>query len=303
MLRFVGRRFGFIALVLVFIIYFAYLGMGMMPNSDAAEPDYDMLAHSQSAWSSTQQFLSRAVRGDFGAVDTELGRMPLADFLLRSYANSMGLLLVALLGAAAVGLYVGSVAALTKRKNLTLLLLTLTVLGISAPSFFASLLLRQGALRIADLSGKRLVSMAGFGWDVKHMLMPALVLAARPLAYLTRAAFLGFGRVMDQDYIRTAHAKGLFYRRIINVHALRNVAIPMLTALGVSIRFSLSTLPVVELFFSWPGMGLRLLEAMNDRRTQSVVVLASALGLTFLIVNLLLDISYRIIDPRTRDLS
>ena len=302
MLRFISRRIAFIVLVLVAIIFFAYLGMDMMRNSDVAEPNYDLISQGKGAWEKTQEFLSNALKGDFGAVETEIGRISLADYLLMSYANSMGLLLVALLGAAVVGLYIGGLAALTRWKNLTLFLLLLTILGISAPSFFAGLLLRQGALNLSDTLGRRLVSMAGFGWDLKHMLMPVLVLAARPLAYLTRAAFLGLKRVMDEDYIRTAHSKGLTFRRIVNVHALRNVAVPMLTAFGVSIRFSLSTLPVVELFFSRPGRGLRLLEAMDARQSSVVVILASSLGMTFLLVNLLLDISFRLIDPRIREL-
>ena len=302
MLRFIGRRIAFIMLVLVAIIFFAYLGMNMMRNSDIVEPNFDLIGQGRGAWEETQEFLSKALKGDFGAVETEIGRISLADYLLISYANSMGLLLVALLSAAVVGLYIGGLAALTRWKNLTLLLLLLTILGISAPSFFAGLLLRQGALNLSDTLGQRLVSMAGFGWDVKHMLMPVLVLAARPLAYLTRAAFLGLKRVMDEDYIRTAHSKGLTFSRIVNVHALRNVAVPMLTAFGVSIRFSLSTLPVVELFFSWPGMGLRLLEAMDARQSSVVVILASSLGMTFLLVNLLLDVSFRLIDPRIREL-
>jgi peptide/nickel transport system permease protein len=209
---------------------------------------------------------------------------------------------VALVIAAILGLGIGSMAALTKRRMLVLPLLTLTILGISTPSFFAGLLLQVGELRYLAITGRRLVSMAGFGWDLEHMLMPVLVLAARPLAYLTRAAFLSLNRVMEEDFIRTAFSKGLSLRRIVNVHALRNIAIPLLTAVGVSVRFSLSTLPVVEFFFNWPGMGRRLLEAINTRQTPVVVALASALGLTFLLINLLLDVAYRIIDPRVREL-
>ncbi len=302
MVRFIGRRLAFIALVLLAIIFSAFLGMNMMQNSDLDEPNFDLTFQSRGAWEKTEAFILDAMKGDLGAVETELGRISLVSYLWISYSNSMGLLLVALFGAAFLGLYIGGLAALTRWKNLTLLLLMLTILGISAPSFFAGLLLRQGALNLSDTLGRRLVSMAGFGWDLKHMLMPVLVLAARPLAYLTRAAFLGLRRVMDEDYIRTARSKGLTFGRIVNVHALRNAAVPMLTAFGVSIRFSLSTLPVVELFFGWPGMGLRLLEAMDARQSFVVVILASSLGLTFLVINLLLDISFRLIDPRIREL-
>jgi len=107
--------------------------------------------------------------------------------------------------------------------------------------------------------------------------------------------------VMDQDYIRTAHAKGLSFRRTIYVHAIRNAAVPVLTAVGVSLRFALSTLPIVELFFAWPGLGRYLLQAIDTRQSAAVAALASALGLTFLVVNLVLDVAYRFIDPRMRE--
>ena len=84
------------------------------------------------------------------------------------------------------------------------------------------------------------------------------------------------------------------------VHVLRNTAIPILTTIAVSLRYALSSLPVVEFFFAWPGLGLRLIEAINGRQTVNVVALAFTLGLTFLVVNFLLDIIYRLIDPRLR---
>jgi len=275
--------------------------MRMARNSEISRPDYNLVQHGKRAWQDTRAFLSGALRGDLGTMRIPSGLVPIKDILGESYVNSMGLLLVALVIAAILGLGIGSMAALTKRKMLVLSLLTLTILGISTPSFFAGLLLQVGELRYLAITGRRLVSMAGFGWDFEHMLMPVLVLAARPLAYLTRAAFLSLNRVMGEDYIRTAFSKGLSLRRIVNVHALRNIAIPVLTAVGVSVRFSLSTLPVVEFFFNWPGVGRRLLEAINTRQTPVVVALASALGLTFLLINLLLDIAYRLVDPRMRE--
>ncbi len=289
MLRFIGRRILAIIAVLVCIVFFSYLGMSMILNSQAARPDYNLVEHGIGAWQDTRAFL--------------FGDKPLPDAarLWQAFVNSMGLLLVALAGSGLVGLLIGGVAALTKKRWLVPSLLGLTILGISVPSFFAALLLQVGELRYLAIFGRRLVSMAGFGWDFQHMFMPVVVLAARPLAYLTRASFLSLSRVMEEDYIRTAFAKGLSLRSTVGNHALRNTAIPMLTALGLSVRFSLSTLPIVEFFFNWPGMGVRLLQAIDARQTTVVVILASALGVTFLFVNLLLDIAYRIVDPRMRD--
>jgi peptide/nickel transport system permease protein len=289
MIRFVVRRaFGILA-ILVCIVFLTQLGMGMVSNSRAARPDYDLVENSLRAWQDTRAFF--------------LGHTPIprSELVWHSYVNSMGLLLVAIAVAAVVGLWAGGAAALTKKKVLVLPLLALTIVGISTPSFFTALLLQVGELRYLKTFGHRLVSMAGYGWDFQHMLMPVLVLAALPLAYLTRASFLGLSRVMEEEYIRTAYSKGLTRRQTVSSHALRNIAVPVLTALGVSIRFSLSTLPVVEFFFAWPGMGRMLLEAIDSRQTVIVVVLAAALGLTFLAINLVLDVVFRMVDPRTRE--
>jgi len=302
MLRFIVRRISFIVLISVFIAFFAHLGMRMVRNSEISKPDYNLVRHSKGAWQDTRAFLAGTLQGNWGTVKIQSSRVLVKDVLWEAFVNSMGLLLVALAIAAVLGLCIGGVAALTKRRTLVLLLLTLTILGISTPSFFAGLLLQVGELKYLAIFGRRLVRMAGFGWDFEHMLMPVLVLAARPLAYLTRATFLSLRRVMEEDYIRTAFSKGLSLRQTVNIHALRNIAVSVLTALGVSVRFSLSTLPVAEFFFAWPGMGHRLLEAINARQALVVAVLASTLGLTFLFVNLLLDIAYRMVDPRMREL-
>lgn len=300
MIRFVGRRIVYIALIYVLIVFFVHMGMRMMRNSDASRPDYDLVRYGQLAWQDTRASFSRALRGDLGQVHTSRGMVPVTEIVGEAYWNSMGLLLVALTGATVGGLCFGFVAALTRDKTLSLSLLLVTLLGISTPAFFLGLLLQLGELQYLATFGRRLVSIAGFGWDLHHMLLPVLVLAARPLAYLTRTTFLSLGQVMQEDYIRTAFAKGVSSPRAVRVHAIRNVAVPVLTAIGVAVRFSLGALPVVEFFFAWPGMGRRLLEAIDARHVSVVVALASALGLTLLLVNLLLDVAYRIVDPRVR---
>jgi peptide/nickel transport system permease protein len=301
MLRFMGRRLTFIAIICVLIVFFSHLGMRMVQNSDRAQPNYDVIQHGILAWQDTRIFLSHALRGDLGSVSVQSARVPIQEMLASSYVNSMGLLLTALALASALGLAAGTVAAVFRRKRLALPLLSLTILGVSTPSFFAALLLQVGELYYYRTFGRRLVLMAGFGWDLKHMLMPVLVLAARPLAYLTRATFISLSHIMEENYIRTAFSKGLSLRETVNIHAIRNLIVPVLTAVGVSLRFSLSTLPIVEMFFVWPGLGSRLLGAINARHASLVSALALALGLTFLLTNLLLDIAYRLIDPRLRE--
>lgn len=300
MLRFIGQRLVFIALIYVLIVFLAHLGMRMIRNSEVSDPEYDLVQHARSAWAATRITLQNVLEGNLGSVRTERGVVPVADYVREGYVNSMGLLLMALVCAAVVGLSVGTMTALAKRQVLVFPLQVLTVLGISTPSFFAGLLLQVGEINYLRTFGHRLVRIAGFGWDFEHMLLPVLVLAARPVAYLTRSTHVSLQHIMTEDYIRTAFSKGLSLPRTVLRHAVRNMAVPALTAIGVSFRFSLSTLPVVEFFFAWPGLGRNLLLAINGRQTQLVVALASVLGLTFLLINLALDIIYRIIDPRMR---
>jgi peptide/nickel transport system permease protein len=205
MLRFIGRRVAFSLLVLVFIVYAVFLAMDMARNSEVSEPDFYLVPYSQAAWASTQQFFRNLVQADFGSYQTDRGLVPVREILGQSYVNSMGLLLVSLAAAAVLGLLLGITAALRKRASLALL--TLTVIGISAPSFFVALLLQRAVIGYTQRFGQAL-SVAGFGWDFQHMLLPVLVLAARPLAYLTRSAFISLSGTMEEDYIRTARAKG-----------------------------------------------------------------------------------------------
>ncbi len=298
MVRFTLRRLAFTTLVLFFIVYAVHLGMAMASNSDVRVPSFDLVAFSKIAWSNSRFLISNILNGNLGTFPDGEDRLPVAGVLARTYINSMGLLLLSLGIATIFGMLFGIVAALRKRTSLPVL--TVTVIGISVPSFFLALLLQQLSIRYTANYGS-LLSVAGFGWDYQHVLLPVLVLAVRPLAYITRASFISLRQVMEQDYIRTAFAKGLRMRTIVNIHALRNVGIPVLTAIGVSLRFSLASLMVVEYFFGWPGMGARLIEAISERQTALVVALALALGLTFQLVNLLLDMLYRLVDPRMRE--
>lgn len=298
MLRYFTQRAAFSVVVLVGIVFFIYLGMDMTSNSEANEPDFEVFNYTEAAWENTQAFFSGILTGDWGTYLADTGVEQVSSILAPAFVNSMGLLLISLAGAMIIGLILGGIAAL--RKQASLGTLTLTIIGISLPSFFVALLLQRLVIWQTQTFGRSL-SVGGFGWDVEHMLLPVLVLSARPLAYLTRSSFLSLGHIMQEDFIRTAFAKGLRRPTVINIHALRNIAVPVLTAIGVSLRFSLGTLPVVEFFFAWPGMGYHLINAIDGRQTSVVVALAFIIGATLLSVNLLLDVIYRWVDPRLRE--
>jgi len=301
MLRLIAQKVSFILLVVITIIFFVHMGMRMVHNSDTAEPSYDLVQFGQLAWADTRTYVTNVLQGDLGDVRVNGASEPLSQVLVESYKNSMVLLGVSLALATVLGLLAGSTMALTKSKRLIALLLAVTLLGMSLPAFFGGLLLQRAEIWYVAHGGKPLVSMAGYGLDMRHMLLPVIVLMARPLAQLTRTSFISLDRTIKEDYVLTAYSKGLSTAQMVNRHAFKNIAIPFLTAVGVSLRFALSALPIVEFFFVWPGIGLRMLQAIGLRQTTLAVTLALVLGLTFLVLNLLLDIAYWAIDPRLRD--
>ena len=301
MLRFISLRIAFVLVVCVAIIFVAYLGMGMIRNSEVPQPNYDLVSESNLAWLRSRVYISSLLEGEISFRITQPGLSGVDTGKGNVFINSAVLLAIALGVSVVIGSPVGTFAALTKRKKLVTPLLILVLIGISTPVFFSGFLLQQVEILYLYHFGHRLVSIAGFGWDLDHMLLPVLVLAARPIAYLTRHSFIAINRVMEEGFIQTAYAKGLGQRDTVIIHALRNVAIPILTAIGVSLRFSLGSLPIVEFLFLWPGIGLRLLQAIDNRQTAIVVTLTLMLGLTILGINLFLDVIYRFVDPRMRD--
>lgn len=300
--RFALRRLGAILLISLAIIFFCALGLEMMRQSSGGVADR-FIASVGRASRDVRAYLGSLFNGTLGFVWLGRGRsraaVSVVTVLFDTYTKSMGLLFISLVFAAVLGVGAGTLAAYWEGLPLSAAVLAATLVGISLPTFFAALLLQVIEIIWYQRTGVRLVPVGGFGWDA-HVVLPALVLAARPLAQLARVACVSMSDAAHQDYVRTAWAKGLPTRQVWGDHVLPNAAVSILTALGVSLRFSLGSLPVVEYFFGWPGLGATLLTAIRARQVNLVITLALALGLTFMFVNLLLDLAYRMLDPRLR---
>ncbi len=288
------QRLAFGLVVLLAIILLTYLGLDMAGGAslDEAIPQ---------ATSRTVRYVARLASGDLGLTvagsDTALPR-PVSEVILERLPRSLGLLAVSLSLAALLGTTLGIIAARSGSQG-SLFILLVTIVGVSVPSFFAAFLLQWAVVSSTRALGRPLLPVGGFGWD-KHLVLPAIVLAARPLAQTTRIAFISVQQALAEDYVRTANGKGLGRIRVMVTHVLRNAAIPILTTIGVSLRYSLSSLPVVELYFGWTGAGLTLLRGISQRDDNLTVALVLCLGALFILVNLVLEVSYRIIDPRLR---
>lgn len=305
---FILRRLLFIAILAFAIVYFCTLGMRLTVNSTTNINRQSLGSAVEPAFRETIDFFEAAVQGELGYVVRgvmERSRVPIGQVVVDAYLTSAKLVVTAIGVAAILGILAGGLAATRSHSALSLSTLTLTVIGVSIPSFFLALLLRVADIAFYRWTGVGLVPVFSSGMDRTQSLLPlltfpALVLAARPLAHITRVTFVSVSEILNRDFIRTAQSKGLSRRVVFWRHTLRNAGISILTAAVVSLRFALGSLPVVEIFFDWPGVGSTMLNAIFAGETRVVAAMGLALGVTFLLINLVVDLIYRWIDPRLR---
>ncbi|MBI9051161.1 MAG: ABC transporter permease subunit [Anaerolineaceae bacterium] len=225
--------------------------------------------------------------------------IPAIKVVFELFLHSTGLLLFSLLIASAVGSLLGIIAALIRSRQVKPMMIFLSILGISTPSFLLAMLLRIVNVEVYQALGlsHAILPPTGFGWD-GHIILPAIVLAARPMAQIMQVTYVSTQEVLAQDYIRSAKARGASLYIVVKDHVLKNILIPVLTTIGTSLRFSLASLPVVEVFFVWTGIGTAVLEAIENQVPTLITDLMVALGLLFLLINLLIELLYPRIDPR-----
>ena len=225
--------------------------------------------------------------------------IPAFSLVLDTLIISAGILFISLGVASIVGVVLGITAAISKHKVFSTLIVVLSTLGVSTPSFLLGMLFWVANIQVHRTFNITVLPSGGFGWDF-HLVMPALTLAMRPLAQIAQVTYISLTDIIQKDYIRTAYSKGLNPRVVYNRHVLTNALIPILTTLGASLRFSLASLPVVELFFNWPGVGLTLLQAIDKGMSTFVIDLILSLGFFFLLVNLTIEIIFPLLDARLR---
>jgi len=238
------------------------------------------------------RFLARVLRGDLG--DSWVDRRPVMPQVLDALSYTLRLAAAALGLSIAVGLAGGIVAAVRRRSVLDEAVLTTTLVGISLPIFVTGLLLIYAfAFRL------RWFPTSGAGsW--RHLVLPAVTLASFLVAYNVRMVRACMLEVLRQDYVRTARAKGLREAIVVGRHALRNALVPVVTVVGLQVGLLIGGSVITETVFAYPGVGQLVVSAISSRDTPLVqgCVLVTASG--FILVNLLVDVSYVLIDPRIR---
>ncbi len=292
MIVFLGQKLLYAAIVLLIIIFFSFFGIALAGGADVGTAVI-------TAFSDTFSYIFRLFSGSMGmttAGSNTLNPLPVTQVIQERLPISLALLGLALLFSASLGLFLG-IRAARNRSESSILILIATIIGVSVPSFFAAFLLQWGVTTITRWTGKPFLPVGGFGWD-SHLILPVLVLSARPIAQITRIVFVSLRNILRKDYVRTARSKGLRQHTITLRHVLRNAAIPILTTIGMSLRFALSSLPVVELYFGIPGVGSTLLKGIAQQDANLTVGLTLCFGAIFILVNMILELSYRFIDPR-----
>jgi peptide/nickel transport system permease protein len=243
-------------------------------------------------WHQYADYMSGVVRGDFG--EGLHSKRPVIESIREALWPTLQLALAGLLVAVIFGVLLGILAALFHNTVIDSIAMVIALLGVSVPVFYLGLLL------LFLLSFEiHLFPATGTG-DIKHLILPAVVVGFSSAAFIARLVRSSMLETLRQDYVTTARAKGLRERAVISQHALRNALIPTVTYMGLQFAGLLGGAIVTEQVFSRPGLGRVAITAINNRDfpvIQGTVLVAAVI---YVLVNLIVDLSYAVFDPRIR---
>ena len=238
------------------------------------------------------RFVGNAVQGDFGKSYSS-GREVFSEIFAR-FPNTLVLAVVGVAIAIIIGIPVGIISATRQYSLIDSISMIAALLGVSMPNFWLGLM-----LIILFSVQLRVLPMGGFE-SVKSVILPAFTLGTGAAAIITRMTRSSMLEVIRQDFIRTARAKGVAEKKVINKHALKNALIPVITVVGLQFGYLLGGAVLTETVFSWPGVGRLLVDAIRQKDTPTVLASVVFLATTFSVVNLLVDILYAFVDPRIK---
>src|SRR5690625_238172 len=247
-------------------------------------------------------WLGGIVRGDLG---TSINQgLPVSQLLMQRLGPTLWLGVASLLLAALFGIVLGIIGALWKNRWPDHLVNTIATLGMSIPNFWLGIVaIIVFAVQLGWLPSSGFASI-GSGFDLgdrlAHLLHPASVLAFSLMPNVTRVTRAALLEVMTTDYVRTARSKGLQENRILGKHILRNAMVPVTAMLGLITTVLFSGSVVIESVFGFPGIGRLAIEAANGRDYPVILGVTLLAGLIVVVVNIVVDILYAVIDPRIR---
>ena len=259
-------------------------------------------------WEQYGLFLLNAVRGDLG--NSFIHNQPAIQLILERFPATFELAITAMLLAVLLGIPLGMWAGLRPNGVAGRSIMAGSILGFSLPTFWVGLLLIMVfAVELGWLpaTGRgQTVELLGVRWSfltrdgLAHLILPALNLALFKISLVIRLTRAGMREVLLADYVKYAHAKGLSERRVILVHVLKNILIPVVTVLGLELGSVIAYSVVTESVFAWPGMGKLVIDAINILDRPIIVAYLMVVVLMFTVINLAVDLLYTVIDPRVR---
>jgi dipeptide transport system permease protein len=271
-------------------------------------------------WQQYLFFLGDLAHGDLGR--SIVTRQPILKEFLNLFPATVELSLCALFIAIVIGLPAGIIAGVNRGSTFDHALMGFSLTGYSMPIFWWALLLIiffSGNLGWTPVSGRidvlyffppvtgfmlidSLLSgqEGAFTSTVRHLILPAIVLGTVPMAVVARQTRSAMLEVLNEDYVRTARAKGLPPSRVIGLHALRNALIPVVTVIGLQVGLLFSGAILTETIFAWPGIGKWLVDSIGRRDYPAVQGALVLIATMVMVVNLLVDVMYGLINPRIR---
>ena len=266
------------------------------------------LGFDQPLWKQYLSFLNGALHGNLG--NSFVHHESAIKLILQRLPATLELAFAALLLAVILGIPLGLIAGLFPESAIAKTIMTVSIVGFSVPTFWIGLILIMVfsvQLGWLPASGRgETVEVFGIPWSfltlngLRHLILPAFALSLFKISLVIRLARAGVREVMPLDYIKFARAKGLSPSRVVRVHLLKNIMIPLITVLGLELGSTIAFAVVTESIFAWPGSGKLILDSLNSLDRPVIVAYLIIVVCLFVTINLLVDLLYKVLDPRVR---
>lgn len=319
MIGWVIRRFAQAMLIVLLMTMIVFIGLHLIGNPadiligpDTDQRDREMLITQLGLdlplWQQYWRFLVNAIQGDLG--NSFVYNQPALELVLQRLPATLELAFAALIIALTLGVPLGLISGLYPDSWFSKVIMTGSIIGFSLPTFWIGLMLIMAfsvSLGWLPAGGRGdTVTLFGMQWSfltgdgLYHLVLPAFNLALFKMSLVVRLTHAGVREVLPQDYIKFARAKGLSPRRIVSVHVLRNLMIPLITVVGLELGATIAGAVVTESIFAWPGAGKLILDSINSLDRPVILAYLIIIVCLFVTINFLVDVAYRIVDPRVR---
>lgn len=301
-----------VSVVVFFAVYTVGDPIELLVSPDVGQDQRDALIArlglDQPLWQQYLSFLWRALHGDLG--NSFVHGMPAVDLILQRFPATLELVLVAISLTCILGIPLGLIAGLHRDNPLGKGIMGTSILGFSLPNFWQGMVFilffsvwlgwlpASGRGPTVEFLGIPLSIFSAQGWS--HIALPAVNLAVANIALILRMTASGVSEAQSQDYVRFARAKGVKPSRIVRRHILRNILIPVVTVIGMEFGSLIAYSTITETVFSWPGMGKLLIDSVYQLDRPVVVAYVMLVTMLFVIINLVVDILYAVLDPRVQ---